>query len=48
MNPRSHAAEILKLPTREQRQERLKLVPDKWKLLVETHVRNAYELRKKN
>jgi hypothetical protein len=36
--PRHWAAEIAALPTLEQRQERLKKVPQEWQELVKTHL----------
>ena len=46
MTPRSHAAEILKLKNRGERQERLKQVPEEWQALVRKHVEVAYDRQK--
>jgi hypothetical protein len=41
--PRHYAADILALPTREERQAALRRVPKRWCSLVEAHVRIAWQ-----
>lgn len=46
MTPREHAAEIMKLRTREERRARLLECPDWMRGIVQKHVENAVALRK--
>jgi hypothetical protein len=45
--PRFYAAEILGMPTREQRRAALAEVPAEWRAWVEDLVRSAFALQKK-
>jgi hypothetical protein len=45
--PRFYAAEILAMPTREQRRAALAEVPIEWRAWVEDLVRSAFALQKK-
>jgi hypothetical protein len=45
--PRFYAAEIIALPTREQRRNALAKVPAEWRDWVEDLVRSAFALQKK-
>jgi len=42
VSPRQHAAHILSLRTRSERQAALAEVPEEWRELIKTHVRNAW------
>lgn len=46
MTPREHAAEIMKLPTRQERRARLEECPGWMRGLVQKHVENAMALAK--
>jgi len=42
VSPRQYAAQILGLPTKAERQTALNQVPQEWRELVKTHVRNGW------
>lgn len=44
--PRHYADRIMKLKTKEERKAALEQVPEEYRKLVETHVRNAFEKRR--
>ena len=46
--PRQYAAQIFAERNKEKRRKMLFAVPDEYRLLVETHVKNAFALRKSN
>lgn len=46
MTPREHAAEIMKLPTRQERRARLEECPEWMRGIVQKHVENAMALAK--
>lgn len=46
--PRQYAAEIMAEPNRDKRRRMLAEVPDRYRDLVETHVRNGFALRSCN
>lgn len=46
VSPREHAAEILKLRTREERKARLEECPESMRDIVKTHVENAMAKQK--
>lgn len=45
MRPRQYAAQIINLPTREERKAALERVPEEWREMTRKHVEIAFERR---